>query len=57
MDYHVATGQASASAPTQKLPAIYEPGSLAVGVGDFDNDAQNEIAVFWQGGGCSAPNW
>ena len=59
IDYNVAPGDAVETAPTVALPAIGTPaagpGSLGVGVGDFDSDGQNEIAVLWQGGGCTAP--
>ena len=56
IDYNAAPGEAVETAPTVALPATGTaaagPGSLGVGVGDFDNDGQNEIAVLWQGEGC-----
>ncbi len=58
VDYNVTSGQAVDTTPTGTLPSIGTsasgPGSIAVAVGDFDNDGQNEIAVLWQGQGCSA---
>jgi hypothetical protein len=58
VDYNVAPGQAVDTSPTVTLPTIGTPqagpGSLAVAVGDFDSDGQNEIAVLWQGTGCSS---
>jgi hypothetical protein len=57
IDYNVAPGQVVDTSPTVALPSIGTPaagpGSVAVAVGDFDSDGQNEVAVLWQGGGCS----
>ena len=56
IDYNAAPGEAVETAPGMALPATGTadagPGSLGVGVGDFDSDGQNEIAVLWQGDGC-----
>jgi hypothetical protein len=58
IDYNVVVGDAVDTAPFVALPAIGTslagPGSLGVGIGDFDADGRNEIAVLWQGGGCPA---
>ncbi|HVG96854.1 MAG TPA: hypothetical protein VNK05_08140, partial [Chloroflexota bacterium] len=56
IDYNAAPGQVVETAPRVPMPAIGTaagPGSLGVGVGDFDSDGQNEVAVLWQGGGCT----
>ena len=58
LDYNAAPGEVVETGPGVALPQIGTaaagPGSLGVGVGDFDADGQNEIAVLWQGGGCPA---
>ena len=58
LDYNAAPGVVVETGPGVALPQIGTaaagPGSLGVGVGDFDADGQNEIAVLWQGGGCPA---
>ena len=59
LDYNVTPGQTAETTPAVTLPALGTaatgPGSLGVGVGDLDNDGQNEVAVLWQGPGCAAP--
>ena len=58
LDYNVTPGQTAETTPVVTLPALGTaatgPGSLGVGVGDLDNDGQNEVAVLWQGPGCAA---
>ncbi len=57
LDDNVAVGQVVDTSPTVVPPSIgtlaAAPRSLAVAVGDFDSDGQNNIAVLWQGRGCS----
>ena len=51
VDYNATPGQATVTGPRDALPGVGGPdatGSLAAGIGDFDADGRNEIAIAWQ---------
>ena len=51
VDYNATPGRATLTAPQGLLPGVggpAAPGSIAAGIGDFDADGVNEIAIAWQ---------